>query len=56
MGVRAALLMAGLQRCLRSLWATVHSGAPALDGRMLLLATHDDADAQALDISDIITL
>lgn len=30
--------------------------APALDGRMLLLATHDVADAQALDISDIITL
>ena len=30
--------------------------APALDGRMLLLATHDAADAQALDISDIITL
>ena len=27
-----------------------------LDGRMLLLATHDAADAQALDISDIITL
>lgn len=27
-----------------------------LDGRMLLLATHDTADAQALDISDIITL
>lgn len=27
-----------------------------LDGRMLLLATHDVADAQALDISDIITL
>lgn len=26
------------------------------DGRMLLLATHDTADAQALDISDIITL
>lgn len=30
--------------------------APALDGCMLLLATHDVADAQALDISDIITL
>ena len=30
--------------------------APALDGRMLLLATHDVADAQTLDISDIITL
>lgn len=30
--------------------------APALDGRMLLLATHDAADAQALNISDIITL
>lgn len=27
-----------------------------LDGRMLLLATHDVADAQALNISDIITL
>lgn len=27
-----------------------------LDGRMLLLATHDVADAQSLDISDIITL
>ena len=27
-----------------------------LDGRMLLLASHDVADAQALDISDIITL
>lgn len=27
-----------------------------LDGRTLLLATHDAADAQALDISDIITL
>lgn len=27
-----------------------------LDGRMLLLATHDVADAQPLDISDIITL
>lgn len=30
--------------------------APALDGRMLLLATHDAVDAQALNISDIITL
>lgn len=28
----------------------------SLDGRMLLLATHDVADARALDISDIITL
>lgn len=27
-----------------------------LDGRMLLLASYDVADAQALDISDIITL
>ena len=27
-----------------------------LDGRMLLLATHDSADARALNISDIITL
>ena len=26
------------------------------DGRILLLATHDAADAQALNISDIITL
>ncbi len=50
MGVRAALLTAGLQRSLRLPWATV------LDGRMLLLATHDAADARALDISDIITL
>lgn len=30
--------------------------APALDGRMLLLATHDAVDAQALNFSDIITL
>lgn len=30
--------------------------APALDGRMLLLATHDAADAQALNILGIITL
>ena len=30
--------------------------APALDGRMLLLATHESVDAQALNISDIITL
>ena len=30
--------------------------APALDGRMLLLATHDSVDAQTLNISDIITL
>ena len=27
-----------------------------LDGRMLLLATHDTADARVLNISDIITL
>ncbi len=27
-----------------------------LDGRILLLATHDAVDAQALNISDIITL
>ena len=27
-----------------------------LDGRTLLLATHDPIDAQALDISDVITL
>ena len=50
MGVQAALRAAGLLRSLRSPWA------PALDGRMLLLATHDAVDAQALNISDIITL
>ena len=46
-GVAAELALAVVDR---APWA------PALDGRMLLLATHDVADAQALDISDIITL
>ena len=46
-GVAAELALAVVDR---APWA------PALDGRMLLLATHDAADAQALDISDIITL
>ena len=36
--------------------ATAKAVIDLLDGRMLLLATHDVADAQALDISDIITL
>ena len=36
--------------------ATAVAVLDLLDGRMLLLATHDAADAQALDISDIITL
>lgn len=36
--------------------ATAEVVLDLLDGRMLLLATHDAADAQALDISDIITL
>lgn len=36
--------------------ATAKAVLDLLDGRMLLLATHDVADAQALDISDIITL
>lgn len=36
--------------------ATAKTVLDLLDGRMLLLATHDVADAQALDISDIITL
>lgn len=36
--------------------ATAVTVLDLLDGRMLLLATHDAADAQALDISDIITL
>lgn len=36
--------------------ATAEVVLDLLDGRMLLLATHDVADAQALDISDIITL
>ena len=36
--------------------ATAKAVIDFLDGRMLLLATHDVADAQALDISDIITL
>lgn len=55
MGVRAALLTAGLQRSLRLPWAIARH-TPTLDGRMLLLATHDVTDAQTLDISDIITL
>ena len=36
--------------------ATAVAVLDLLDGRMLLLATHDAADAQALDIPDIITL
>lgn len=36
--------------------ATAEVVLDLLDGRMLLLATHDATDAQALDISDIITL
>ena len=36
--------------------ATAKAVIDLLDGRMLLLATHDVADAQALDISVIITL
>lgn len=36
--------------------ATAEVVLDLLDGRMLLLATHDASDAQALDISDIITL
>lgn len=36
--------------------ATAKTVLDLLDGRMLLLATHDVADARALDISDIITL
>ncbi|MED9952241.1 MAG: ATP-binding cassette domain-containing protein, partial [Collinsella sp.] len=36
--------------------ATAVAVLDLLDGHMLLLATHDAADAQALDISDIITL
>lgn len=36
--------------------ATAEAVLDLLKGRMLLLATHDVADAQALDISDIITL
>lgn len=36
--------------------ATAEAVLDLLDGRMLLLATHDVADARALDISDIITL
>ena len=55
MGVRAALLTAGLQRSLRLPWVNA-PWAPALEGRMLLLATHDSVNAQALNISDIITL
>lgn len=36
--------------------ATAEAVLDLLEGRMLLLAMHDVADAQALDISDIITL
>ena len=36
--------------------ATAEAVLDLLEGRMLLLATHDAADARALDISDIITL
>ena len=36
--------------------ATAEVVLDLLDGRMLLLATHDATDAQALEISDIITL
>ena len=36
--------------------ATADAVLDLLDGRMLLLATHDAVDAQALNISDIITL
>lgn len=36
--------------------ATAEAVLDLLEGRMLLLATHDVADAQALDISNIITL
>lgn len=36
--------------------ATAEAVLDLLDGRTLLLATHDVVDAQALDISDIITL
>ena len=36
--------------------ATTEAVLDLLDSRTLLLATHDVADAQALDISDIITL
>ena len=36
--------------------ATAEAVLDLLEGRMLLLATHDVADAQALDISDVITL
>ena len=36
--------------------ATAEAVLDLLDGRMLLLATHDASDAQALNISDVITL
>ena len=36
--------------------ATAEVVLDLLDGRTLLLATHDAADARALNISDIITL
>jgi len=58
MGVRAALLTAGVGGGGRVPGGPIGRApwAPALDGRMLLLATHDAADARALNISDIITL
>ena len=36
--------------------ATAEAALDLLDGRMLLLATHDVTDAQVLDISDVIAL
>ena len=36
--------------------ATAEVVLDLLDGRALLLATHDAADTQALNISDVITL
>ena len=44
----------GLDTAARDACAEVVLDLP--DGRMLLLATHDAADAQALNISGIITL
>jgi len=46
--------LAGLDTAARDACAEVV--LDLLDGRMLLLATHDAADAWALNISDIITL
>lgn len=45
---------AGLDASARD--ATAEAVLDLLDGRMLLLATHDVADAQVLDISDVIAL